>query len=409
MLTTWTVPPPPPPPDDSDVDALPPPAASLSSSPPQAASNMPPPLTAASAPADLPTNDLRVVGDSGPSGRSPSIVSVSRSIPSIPPRRVPLPGSAPLAFVPLSRDARTPATRRHRPMPSPASSCAGGRVVDRRGVPRDEEPLQRDHRQVEDEPEQREAEDHREQPPGLEVVQARDDLVAEPLVAAEVLTDDGADDREDDRDLHPRQDVGQGARVLEPAERLPPARIEALHHVLLPLVHGADAEDRVQQHGEERDHRDDDDLGRDPEAEPDDEQRDQRDLRHHLRGDDDRSHRLLEPLDPAEQRAEADAEHDRDREAHERLVERHPHVGPEAVLLDEIPHAAHDLLGLGQHERRHVEEGDDELPDDHQYDDGPDRADPRDQPARSRAHSLTPPWRATRSSSSISWWRRLTT
>src|SRR3954462_12712277 len=88
MLTTWTVPPPPPPPDDcADVDELPPPAALLSS-PPQAASNMPPPLTAASAPADLPTNDLRVVGDSGPSGRSSSIVSVSRSIPSIPPRRV---------------------------------------------------------------------------------------------------------------------------------------------------------------------------------------------------------------------------------------------------------------------------------------------------------------------------------
>src|SRR4051794_35667842 len=391
MLTTWTVPPPPPPPDDcADVDELPPPAALLSS-PPQAASNMPPPLTAASAPADLPTNDLRVVGDSGPSGRSPSIVSVSRSIPSIPPRRVPLPGSAPLAFVPLSRDARTPATRRHRPMPSPASSCAGCRVVDRRGVPRDEEPLQPDHSQVEDEPEQREAEDHREQPLGLQVVQARDDLVPEPLVAAEVLADDGADDREDDRDLHAREDVGQGARVLEPAERLPPARIEALHHVLLPLVHGADAEDRVQQHGEERDHRDDDDLGRDPEAEPDDEQRDQRDLRHHLRGDDDRSHRLLEPLHPTQQRAEADAEDDRDAEADEGLGQRDAHVGPEAVLLDEVADAADDLLGLRQHERRHVEDRDDELPDDDQDDDRSDRADPRDPPAHARAHSLTPP------------------
>jgi hypothetical protein len=56
-------------------------------------------------------------------------------------------------------------------------------------VPRDQEPLQRHDGEIEQEPEEREHEDHGEQRLGLEVVQARHDAVAEAVVTAEVLAD----------------------------------------------------------------------------------------------------------------------------------------------------------------------------------------------------------------------------
>src|SRR5215218_3694636 len=247
MLTTVPPPPPPPPsPDCSEVAAPPPPAESSSSSP-QAASSAPAPATPANAPADLATKPRRVEGPvaHGASSLSPCLNSL-------------IPHSSHVGRGPSRSTVYAP----HRSCGEPHRVWPRSRrrrTRRRRGVPRDQEPLQRHHGQVQDEAEERQAEDHGEQPLRLEVVEARHDLVAEPLVPAEILADDRADHGEDDPDLHAREDVGQRARVLEPPERLPPGRVEAFHHVLLPLVDGADPEDRVQEHWEERDHRDDDD------------------------------------------------------------------------------------------------------------------------------------------------------
>src|ERR1700754_3030747 len=143
--------------------------------PPHAAISMLPPLTAANAPAARPMNARRVV---------------------------PMLSSMPCSRLYLTISC----TSRRCCGPAPLS-CARPRAVDRGVVPRDQEPLQRHDGEIEQEPEQREHEDHREQRLGLEVFQAGHDPVAEAVVAAEVLPDDRADDGEDDPDLHAREDV----------------------------------------------------------------------------------------------------------------------------------------------------------------------------------------------------------
>src|SRR5215813_13544968 len=137
MLITWTVP-----------DALPLPevfdalsAAGL----PQAASRPPAPPTAASVPADFVMKARRVDRD----------------------------GTPPVCMTIFS--------------PPGVTSGAGPGAVDRRVVPRDEEPLQRDDREIEQEAEERQHEDDREQRLGFQVVQAGDDAVAEALVPTQVL------------------------------------------------------------------------------------------------------------------------------------------------------------------------------------------------------------------------------
>ena len=55
----------------------------------------------------------------------------------------------------------------------------------------------------------------------IQLVQRRDDPVAQALAAAQVLADDRADDGEDDADLHAGEDVGQRALQLQVPEGLP--------------------------------------------------------------------------------------------------------------------------------------------------------------------------------------------
>src|SRR6266540_7048803 len=186
MFTTCTVP------ELADFVAAPFSAAGL----PQAASRPPAPLSAANVPAVLPMNARRVVP------------------------------ASPVSTICLLL---------------PSGACS--RAVDRRVVPRDQESLEHDDGEVQQEAEEGEHEDHREQRLGLQVVQARDDPIAETLVPAEVLADDGADHGEDDADLHPREDVGQGARVLQAPEGLPAARVEAAHDVAMPRIDRADPQD----------------------------------------------------------------------------------------------------------------------------------------------------------------------
>src|SRR6476659_1183273 len=176
---------------------------------PQPASSTPPPLNAANAPAARPMNARRV--ENGP----PTSASASS---------------------PCSELTFTMTCSSRRTCLACPPSRARPRVIDRRVVPRDQEPLQRHHGQVEQEPEEREHEDHGEERLRLEVVEARHDPVAEPLIAAEVLADHRAHDGEDDPDLHAGEDVRQRARQLEAPEGLPPRRGEAAHDVALARV-----------------------------------------------------------------------------------------------------------------------------------------------------------------------------
>ena len=99
-------------------------------------------------------------------------------------------------------------------------------------------------------------------------------------------------------------------------------------------------------------------------------------------------------------------EHERDREADERLGERLADVGPEAVGGDQVADAADHVLGLRQHERRDVEDAMTSFQTTTVTTIATAVRDPREVPA---AHSLTPPWRSRRSSSSVSCWRSATT
>jgi hypothetical protein len=78
-------------------------------------------------------------------------------------------------------------------------------------------------------------------------------------------------------------------------------------------VHPADARERVDVHGEQRPEGDDDDLGHGPDAEPDDEQRQQAEKRDRPGQVEQRVEGVL--ADPAE--TAPDGEHDRDRDADE--------------------------------------------------------------------------------------------
>src|SRR5262245_50904701 len=124
MLTTCTVDEPffAPPPDVLSLELL---------SLPHAASRALAPLTAATPPAALPMNARRVDGANGSRG---SFIAPPFLAHPVGP-----------CFV-----------------PAPLPSSARPRAVDRRVVPRDEEPLERDDRQVQQEAEERQHQDHRE-------------------------------------------------------------------------------------------------------------------------------------------------------------------------------------------------------------------------------------------------------
>ena len=81
--------------------------------------------------------------------------------------------------------------------------------------------------------------------------------------------------------------------------------------------------------GKKAEHRSDDHFRRESKTEPDDEQRDQRNLWYHLGRDNEGVERLFELGKLAKHRAEPDADRCRDDETKDRLVGRDPGVEPE--------------------------------------------------------------------------------
>ena len=129
-----------------------------------------------------------------------------------------------------------------------------------------------------------------------------EDRVAEPLGRRHELADDRADQREADRELEAREDVGERGRDHELAEDLPLGRAERAHQV--DLI-GVDAH-RALVGGEQRHHHDRQrrhrDLRGEPGAEPDDHDRRERDDRDRAQRDDERLHHPRDEARVPEQR-----------------------------------------------------------------------------------------------------------
>ena len=120
-----------------------------------------------------------------------------------------------------------------------------------RDVPRDGQPLERGHQEVEDEPDDGQHDERGEQELGAEVAARHQEEVAEAAVRADELADDRPDRGEGDRDLEPGEDLGQGVREPHLDERRPRPEPHRAREVLDLAVERAEPRDRVD-HDRER-------------------------------------------------------------------------------------------------------------------------------------------------------------
>ena len=158
---------------------------------------------------------------------------------------------------------------------------------------------------VQDNADRRQDDEQREDGGDLEIGVVDQQQVAEPAVRADELADDRADDAEHDADVEPGEDEGQRGRQADHAEGLPAARLQRRHQIdpilLDRLRRPATVFTRI---GKKAITAVISTFDCDAEAEPDHQQRRERDLWHRLQRDD---VGVDEPVDDAElcdQRAE---------------------------------------------------------------------------------------------------------
>ena len=176
----------------------------------------------------------------------------------------------------------------------------------------------------------------------------------EPLVGARPLAEDGADHRDHGGDLGAAEQERQRRRDLDPAQGLRAAGVERAHHPRQLRVHRSQAVERVDGDREEADQRDDRQLRPDPEAEPDDEDRRDRDHGHRLRGDQQRVEaRAAASRRGAARSRSAKPSDERDREAEQHLLHRHPRV-VEASSSRSSPERLRDVARRRDQERLDV-------------------------------------------------------
>ena len=225
-------------------------------------------------------------------------------------------------------------------------------------------PLEAEHQPVEHHADQRDQDHRHEHRGGVERDLHLQHQVAETAVGAEELADDGAGDRQDGGDLHAGEDVGQRAGKLDLGEDLPARALERAHEVEevgLDLAQPARGGEHDRKEADrERHHR----VRADAVAEPDDDQRAERDLGDHVEAHQQRHHRHLEQAEPGEQQRSADADDDGERVAGENLGRRHRDVLQPAVVRHE--QRQDGVVGRRHHELRHLAEHDEEMPRRHQ-------------------------------------------
>ena len=98
-------------------------------------------------------------------------------------------------------------------------------------VAHDEQALEAEHDAVEHHAEQRDQDHRHEHRGGVERDLHLQHQIAEAAVGAEELADDRAGDREDRRDLHAGEDIGQRAGQLDLGEDLPARALQRAHQV----------------------------------------------------------------------------------------------------------------------------------------------------------------------------------
>ena len=185
--------------------------------------------------------------------------------------------------------------------------------------------------------------------------------------------DDGADDRERHPDPKAAEDHRQGRRNLEEPRSLGGARAEAAEDLVEKRVGRADADHRGDRDREEDDERADHDPGGEPAAEPDVEQRRERQDRDRLRGDDVGREGALDEEALRQRDPDPDGDRRADDEAEDDLEQRHADVRPEDAGADGPDPSLHHDLGCRKDVFRQVADDGHELPDreeDRQADDG---------------------------------------
>ena len=173
------------------------------------------------------------------------------------------------------------------------------------------------------------------------------DHVAEPRVGADRLRDDEGEPGDAEALAQPDQCLGECAGDHHVPDPLRPAQAHRVRGLAGLAVDAPDPREGVQVEGERDAHGDQGQLRRLPDAHPDDEERDQAEVRQraqHLHG---RVERVL--ADPAEagDDGQDQAERGADREADPDPLDRDEGGGAEGPVPDEVGRRGGDLLGGG--------------------------------------------------------------
>ena len=136
------------------------------------------------------------------------------------------------------------------------------------------------------------------------------------------------------------------------------------------------AENGIGHDREERDHGGQHHLRGHPEAEPDNEQRNQRNLGHDLKPDDERVECAFQPRHLAERRTQSETDDDGDEEACQRLEQGDPDMPVGARIRQQPDRGVPYIQRRRQDERRDVEEADIGVPGEHEHDQQQRRCEP---------------------------------
>ena len=164
------------------------------------------------------------------------------------------------------------------------------------------------------------------------------DQDAEAPLAACPLADDRADHRERDAHPHPAEDRRQRGRHLHPPDDLPARGPERVGHLEQARIDRPDPDHRRDRHREEHDQRRDDELAREPDAEPQHDERRQREDRGRLGGDEVRAEELLREPRAREEHADDEGERApiaKPRSTSTSVVEKCGHIVPSVQAVDE--------------------------------------------------------------------------
>ena len=187
---------------------------------------------------------------------------------------------------------------------------------------------------------------------GLKGGQVGVDLVPEPGVGAARgglgLGDVGADHPDRERDAGAAERRRQRRRQLGEAECLPAGGVERAQQLELVGVDRGEAVDRRDEHREEADQHDHHELGKHPEAPPEDQQRRDHGDRHGLRADGQRIDGPSQSGEEVDQHSQREPQRERQQDAEHDLLGRRAEIGGQKAGV--LPAGGGDRVRRRQHE-----------------------------------------------------------